>query len=233
MLKDPNNSYQTASYDMIIVDGTTNVGTLAMTPQLPENEVRITLRWQSDGYDYNAKRAIDSTLAIGTRDLDGHLVGPAGSGFHVWYANKAQWVKLNNVNTGILDIDDISNCTSNGETITLKTNLLNTGTYSYSIHNYAKSTSDKRLFANSHAVVVVYDSKGILAMQSIDPNSGPAANAWKVFELVKKADGTYNVNIVNTPRQISSWSGDGSGIRSNKPSDQLTIEEAIANNTKK
>lgn len=229
VLKDNSGTYQTASYDMIIVDGTTNVGTLAMTPQLPANEVRITLRWQSDGYDYNTDSVTNSTIAEGSRDLDGHLVGPAGSGFHVWYGYKTGHSPI-----AVQDIDDTKYCTYNGETITIKTNLLNTGTYSYSIHNYAKPVSDKRLFAHSHAVVVVYDSKGILAMQSIDPNSGPAANAWKVFEFVKKADGTYNVNIVNTPRQIAnrSWTGSGDSLRSNKPSDQLTIEEAIANNPK-
>jgi len=222
VLKDALGTYQSAAYDMVIVDGTTNVGTLAMTPLLPAGELRVTLRWQSDGYDYNAKTATDGSLAEQTRDLDSHLVGPAGSNFHIWYAGKKNTYAW-------LDIDDTVYCTKNGETITINSASLPSGTYSYTIHNYAKNTASTALFSNSNAVVVVYDSKGILAMQSIEPNTGSASNGWKVFELVKNADGSYRVNIVNTVRLISSWGwgGDGSGVRSSKPSDLQTIEKAI------
>jgi len=213
-------SNYTAAVIDVNVNGDTSMGIVGLSPLVAQGELRITLRWQSDGYNYGSGVECEtgsSCYSSWTSDLDGHLVGPSGSNFHVWYG------KRDNRPNAYQDQDDTVNCTKNGETITIyAANTLPNGVYSYTVHNYAKSTSTNYLSANSNAVVLVYDSRGILSTVEIEPNAKWASNGWKVFEL-DKVSNTYSVRVFNQARNITTWSGDGSGVRSTG----MTYEENI------
>lgn len=210
VLKDASGYYTQAVYDMVIVDGVTDIGVIAMTPQLPDGQIRFTLRWVSDEYDYVNNTVKSSASCSGwgcpTNDLDGHLVGDS---IHVWYGNRTGHSPM-----AEQDIDDTVWCTKNGETITMNSSAPN-GTYSYTVHNYNKATSSTSLFTNSHAIVMIYDSFGVKSIIKIDEplRNNVASNGWKVAEI-DKTGSSYYIRVFNQTRNISSWSGTGSGVRS-------------------
>jgi hypothetical protein len=199
-----------AVVEMVLINNATNMGVVSIVPTLTTDEItsgtiKFTLRWKSDGYNYITNQRINSN----TRDLDTHFVGPNPSTLHVYYAKKATWVS-----DVYLDIDDTEDCTRNGETLTVRTNTAArvAGTYSYTVHNYGwypfgvySHDTNTHLATKSHAVVTAYDSKGILAQVTIDPNSF-TGNGWKVFELVVNADKTYTLRTINTVKHITSVS---------------------------
>jgi len=213
------------------VNGDTAMGVIGLSPVVAQGELRITLRWQSDGYDYGTGIECEtgtSCASYWTRDLDGHLVGPVGSNFHVWYGKRDNRPNANQ------DQDDTRNCTLNGETITIyAANTLPNGVYSYTVHNYAKDVTTNYLSANSNGVVLVYDSRGILATVEIEPNQKWASNGWKVFEM-DKISNTYKVRVFNSARNISTWSGDGSGVRNTTglTYDEIMISDSISKTPK-
>jgi protocatechuate 3,4-dioxygenase beta subunit len=251
---DPKNSqvydFVDASVENVIVDGTTDIGVIGLSPKLPAGEIRITLKWQSDGYDYASSSTTNSTLAGYTRDLDGHLVGPKNGGgyFHVYWNDKnadgsndgssSNGTSLSHPFEAWQDIDDTVYCTRNGETITMKTGVgvRAAGTYTYTVHNWNDRYGEHNWLSRySNSVVSVYDSRGMLAQINIEPNSAWAANGWKVFELLVNSDQTYSVREINSARQISSYSSaDGvrSGTATTTDTSTRLISEGIQGQTK-
>jgi hypothetical protein len=228
--------YINASYENIVINGTTDVGVLALSPTVDPGEIRITLKWMSDGYDYVNKTVSDSSLAEKTRDLDGHLVGPkvGGGYFHVYWNDKnADGVTDGSSSNGTTmphpyeawqDIDDTVYCTRNGETITIKTDtsVRAAGTYSYTIHNWTSGYNQNDWLSKySNAVVSVYDSRGLLSQVSIEPNTGWASNGWKVFEINIAANKTYTVAVINQPRPIYNYAT-SDGVRSGSVADIIS-----------
>ncbi len=230
------NGYINSSYENIVVNGNTDVGVLALSPMVDPGEIRITLKWMSDGYDYLNNTVTNSTIAGYTRDLDGHLVGPKVEGgyFHVFWNDKnADGVSDGSLSNGTTmshpyeawqDIDDTVYCTRNGETITIKTNVpvRAAGTYAYTVHNWnAYYTQNNWLSTYSNAVVTAYDYRGILAQVSIEPNSGWSASGWKALELNIDANKNYTVTVINQPRPIYNYTT-SDGVRSGSVSDIIS-----------
>ncbi len=196
----------------VAIDGLTDVGNIAIVPELPTGEIKITLKWQSDGYDYINKGIADAYKALKTKDLDGHLVGPKNEGglFHVYWNDKNADGSLDGSNSNGTnmthpyeawqDIDDTLYCTKNGETITLKvdSSFRAAGIYYYTVHNWSSHSIDTDWMSiYSNAVVTVYDTYGILSQTSIEPNSGWSNNGWKVFALNISSDMKYSVQTYN------------------------------------
>jgi hypothetical protein len=152
---------------------TTNFGQTTTTEELDEGTLRIVLEWgeQPD-------------------DLDSHLTGPDGSGdrFHVYYLNR--FVPADS-SIAFLDIDDTDSF--GPETITLNSTE-SSGTYRYSVFNYANQEPDGAVgIDESPARVTVYDDNGQQAAYSPPPADSGDGNTWRVFEFQADADGTITI----------------------------------------
>lgn len=143
-----------------------------ISPILPENQLRIVLRWGES-----------------PSDLDSHLIGnkPDGSSFNVFYSNmRYNW---NDKEIANLDVDDT---TSYGpETITI---LEPIDGWVYAVHDYTnRSSSESERMSYSGAYVTVFS--GGKQAQTFNIPVGEVGVYWTVFEYV---DGQIRpVNVVN------------------------------------
>lgn len=136
-----------------------------LSPILPEDQIRVVLRWGQNPLD-----------------LDSHLIGKQtdGSNFRVYYSSKSY--RHNGSEVANLDVDDT---TSYGpETITLLRPV--DGRTVYAVHDYSNksSTSSDRL-SYSEAVVTVF--KGGRQIATYHVPTGQTGVYWVVFAL--EADG--------------------------------------------
>lgn len=134
----------------------------AISPVLPEDQIRIVLRWGEH-----------------PRDLDSHLIGikPDGSSFNVYYANKE--FRWNGERLVDLDVDDT---TSYGpETITIYSPLHED--WVYAVHDYtnlSSSNSDKMSYSEAYVTVFM----GGTQVASFHIPVGRVGTYWTVFEFV-------------------------------------------------
>ena len=102
------NNMVTTFFNFVCIGENSNIGNIAITPILSDDEMRIILTWGES-----------------PRDLDSHLTGKE---VHVYYGAKS--------NTGVnLDYDYTNSY--GPETITIDLNKIPAGTYSYYVHWYA------------------------------------------------------------------------------------------------
>ncbi|TAH71523.1 MAG: hypothetical protein EWM47_04525 [Anaerolineaceae bacterium] len=143
-----------------------------ISPILPENQLRIVLRWGET-----------------PRDLDSHLIGnkPDGNGFNVFYSNmRYVW---NDKEMAYLDVDDT---TSYGpETITIFEPI---NGWVYAVHDFSnRSNTDSENMSYSGAYVTVFTGGKQVATFNIPV--GEVGTYWTVFEYV---DGQIRpINVVN------------------------------------
>ncbi len=148
---------------------------LTISPVLPEDQIRIVLRWDEH-----------------PRDLDSHLIGrkPDDSLFNVYYSDmRYSWDGVEMVN---LDVDDT---TSYGpETITI---LEDVDDWVYVVHDYTNRGSvetDKMSYSGAHVSVF----KGGREIQTFNIPVGRSGTYWTVFEYV---DGQIRpINSVNNTK---------------------------------
>ena len=151
----------------------------SISPILPENQIRIVLRW--DEYPY---------------DIDSHLIGnkPDGSEFNVFYSNmKYSWDGIEKAN---LDVDDTSSY--GPETITIL-DTIDDG-WIYAVHDYSNrsnSNSDALSYSGAYATVFA----GGRQMASFHVPVGQTGTYWTVFEYVNGEIRSINTvnNTVPTP----------------------------------
>ncbi|NLI61247.1 MAG: hypothetical protein GX375_07450 [Clostridiales bacterium] len=155
--------YYTAYYNIIVHASEPNRNqTFSISPILPENQLRIVLRWNEH-----------------PRDLDSHLIGkkPDGSKFNVYYRDMSyRWDSVEMAN---LDVDDT---TSYGpETITIM-GPLEDG-WIYAVHDYTnKHDSESEAMSYSGAYITVF--KGGSQIASFNIPVGQKGTYWTVFEYV-------------------------------------------------
>ncbi len=115
---------------------------------MDDSVIRIVLSWDAN-----------------PRDLDSHLTS---GGMHIYYANK--------VGNGVqLDKDDVTGY--GPETITLNTEKVSEGIYSYYVYRYAGTGT----IASSGAVVRVYKGDTLIKTYSADQTN--CTDRWDVFKV--------------------------------------------------
>ncbi len=149
-------TYQSA--DFILYDLPREMNFM-MSPILKDTQFRIVLDWGAS-----------------PADLDGHLNGPGlkpGESFHISYSNMHIFDKRHT-----LDIDDKNSY--GPETITI--NGLDSGTYTFSIHNFSdrKQTSGSWNLASSSARVSVYQGAHLVGQYKVPEKDG---TLWRVFQI--------------------------------------------------
>jgi hypothetical protein len=160
--------------------GNNSLGSAVLVEALALGQMRVVLTWGAN-----------------PDDLDSHLTGPSSTGnsrFHMFYANQSP---TNDIN---LDVDDV---TSFGpETTTIK--RFYTGTYRYSVHNYANQGSQGGAeIVASPAKVELYDHTGLKQTFVAPPFTAGSGNTWRVFDLNASASGIQIVPV-NTYAYASS-----------------------------
>ncbi|MGN0394945.1 MAG: carboxypeptidase regulatory-like domain-containing protein, partial [Coprococcus sp.] len=151
------NGYISATFNIIIQNGTTNQQNGTMTPIVSGDGYRIVLTWGEN-----------------PRDLDSHVEGTLsdGANFHVYYNHKSQYD--GNIEVCNLDVDDV---TSYGpETITL--NPTTDDAYYYYIYRYAGSGT----VASSAAQIKVYQGETLLRKFNVPTDLGDS-DYWNVFAI--------------------------------------------------
>lgn len=140
-------------------DATEHLGTVALTPEMNENEYRILLHWTGE-----------------PRDLDSHLVATTidGDSYHVYYSNKEPSPACAN-----LDRDDVDY--EGPETITI-TNFSDLRNIRYAVHDYTnRSSSNSTVLSNSGAYVDVYKGSTLVNTFYVPTNTG--GTEWDVFAI--------------------------------------------------
>jgi hypothetical protein len=151
---------------------------LTVSPVLPENQIRIVLRWGES-----------------PSDLDSHLIGkkPDGSNFNVYYSD--MHYRWNDVEIANLDIDDT---TSYGpETITIFEPI---DGWIYAVHDYTNRNSyDSDRMSYSGAYITVYTGGKQVATFNVPV--GEVGTYWTVFEYIDGQIRPINTvgNIAPTP----------------------------------
>ena len=151
---------------------------LTVSPVLPENQIRIVLRWGES-----------------PSDLDSHLIGkkPDGSNFNVYYSD--MHYRWNDVEIANLDIDDT---TSYGpETITIFEPI---DGWIYAVHDYTnRYSSDSDRMSYSGAYITVYTGGKQVATFNVPV--GEVGTYWTVFEYIDGQIRPINTvgNIAPTP----------------------------------
>lgn len=136
-----------------------NMGTVALTPELDEEEYRIILRWTGE-----------------PSDLDSHLVATTvdGDPYHVFYADKEPSPAYAN-----LDYDDTSY--EGPETVTIL-NLSGLKNVRYAVHDFTnRNETSSTVLSNSGAYVEVYKGSELIETFQVPVNVG--GTEWDVFAI--------------------------------------------------
>ena len=156
-----------------------------ITPILPDNEMRIVLTWDEN-----------------PRDLDSHLTfyRDDEQEFHVYYGYKKAYIDQEIV--AELDLDDTSSYGPETVTITLDTDLLEDGRFSYSVHDFTnRKSSNSEYLSNSNATIKVY--KGSEYLNTFRVQKENVGTVWHVFDYDKEGlslvDEFYNES---TPKEV-------------------------------
>ena len=132
----------------------------AITPNLPQGQVRIVLTWGAN-----------------PSDLDSHLVNRTQH-IHIYYPENSKKAIVNGREVANLDLDDTSSY--GPETTTILQQL--TGKYTFYVHDYSNlgATRNARFLAQSGAVVTVYVGDQDPVIFRVPDLEG---TLWEVFSL--------------------------------------------------
>ena len=150
----------------VVADGTVYCGSIPVSKQLAENQLRIVMSWGANPYD-----------------LDSHINGYLndGNSFHVAYYNRSCYY---DGETAVwLDVDDTDSY--GPETITI-VNLDQVKNFKYSVHNYSgkhATSEESEAFdlSDSGAVISVYKGNSLVATYSVPTNR--KGTVWDVFSV--------------------------------------------------
>jgi hypothetical protein len=145
-----------AKYEFNVLASTIFFNHVSVSPMIELGDIRIVLDWDAK-----------------PRDLDAHLVKEGA--YHISYRQKA----VSDDNTVRLDRDDMDGY--GPETITIN-NTDNQAFYYYFVDDYTnKNNPGSKELSNSHAVVRIYNSRGLLNEFYITPSL--SGNRWEVFTI--------------------------------------------------
>lgn len=130
-------------------------------------------------------------------DLDSHLVGPAGSGIHVYYPDGSRG-SLVNFPFSNLDVDDRD---SNGPEVITIFDFPTPGIYRYSVHNYSRFATGSPSGITASPARVELNNNGNITLFIPPAGETGTSQTWNVVDFVVDANGGVTISPINT----SSW----------------------------
>ena len=166
-----------------VIAGTKNEDSaMVITPEIPDNEIRIVLVW-------------DEAPA----DLDSHLTYYVGDeqACHLYFPTKE--AVYNGETVAVLDIDQTESYGPETVTITLNADLLKDGNYfRYSVHDYTnRDSTDSKAMSMSGAFIHVYKGNE----EWISPLPIPKnkeGTVWHVFDIIEDKNGNPKLVITDS-----------------------------------
>lgn len=159
--------YSDASFTIVCLGGTSSTNqNSSMTPDVAQGQIRIMLHWGET-----------------PSDLDAHLTGPSsltpGDRFHIYYTHSSTHDGTSPEPEHInIDLDDVNSY--GPETITIYS--LESGTYSYYVHDYTNGYSEySTALSNSNAKVDVFVDASLVRTFYVP--SSQTGTIWHVFDM--------------------------------------------------